>query len=139
MITRPSPMHTNHSGRARSRSPPVCASAAPATEPHSATPILTPICLLVEVTADAAPARSSGMPLTAELVMGAFTIEKPMPNTAKTINSCHTGVVADKNVSITDAAVISTPATISDGRPPNRPTSRPTAAKRSARQSAIGR
>ena len=57
--------------------------------------------------------------------MGAFTIEKPMPNTAKTINSSHTGVVADKKVSITDAAVISTPATTSDGRPPNRPTRRP--------------
>ena len=79
----------------RSRSPRRCAaSAAPATEPHSATPILTPICLLVDVTADAAPARSSGMPLTAALVIGAFTIEKPMPNTAKTISSSHTGVVA---------------------------------------------
>ena len=35
-------------------------------------------------TAEAAPARSVGMPLTAELVIGALTIEKPMPNTANT-------------------------------------------------------
>ena len=37
-------MQTNHSGRAAvAKSAPVVASAAPATEPHSATPILTPI------------------------------------------------------------------------------------------------
>ena len=79
------------------------------------------------------------MPLTAELVMGAFTIAKPMPNTAKTISSCHTGVVADKNVSITDAAMISTPAIISDGRAPNRPTRRPESGEKISAPIAIGR
>ena len=89
------PTHTNHSGRAAAaKSAPVCDSAAPATEPHSATPILTPTWRLVEVTADAAPARSSGIPLTAALVIGALTIEKPIPNTAKITISAHTGVVA---------------------------------------------
>ena len=140
MTTSPSAMDTNQSGRAEvAKSAPCPASAAPATEPHSATPILTPICLLVDVTADAAPARSTGMPLTAELVMGAFTIEKPMPNTAKTISSCHTGVVADRKVSITEAVVISTPATKSDGRAPNRPTSRPDSGEKTRAPIAIGR
>ena len=97
--------------------PPV-AIAFPAIEPHSATPIDTPTCLLVDVTAEAAPARSSGIPLTAELVMGALTIEKPMPNTAKTISSYHTGVVAVRNVSIVEAATISVPASTSEGRAP---------------------
>ena len=125
VITRPSAMDTNQSGRAAvAKSAPCPASAAPATEPHSATPILTPICLLVDVTAEAAPARSNGMPLTAELVMGAFTIEKPMPNTANTISSCHTGVDAERNVSITEAVVISRPPANREGRPPKRPTSR---------------
>ena len=130
MTTSPSAMHTNQSGRAAvAKSAPCPASAAPATEPHSATPILTPICLLVDVTAEAAPARSSGMPLTAELVMGAFTIENPTPNTANTINSSHTGVDDDKNVSITEAPVISRPPANREGRPPNRPTS-PTGQRR---------
>ena len=55
----------NHSGLVASRKSPRRSPGPPATEPHSATPILTPTCLLVEVTADVAPARSRGMPLTA--------------------------------------------------------------------------
>ena len=92
--------------------------AAPAIDPHRATPILTPICRLVEVTADAAPARSSGIPLTAALVIGALTIEKPLPNTAKITSSPHTGVVLVRNVNSTDAVVIRTPAASSEGRAP---------------------
>ncbi len=54
----PSAMLMNHSGRAAEvKSAPSPARAGPATEPHSATPILTPTCREVEVTADAAPAR----------------------------------------------------------------------------------
>ena len=87
-------MHMNHSGRAATaKSAPVVASAEPAIEPHSATPILTPTCRLVDVTADAAPARSVGIPLTAALVIGALTIAKPMPNTAKITRIPQTGVV----------------------------------------------
>src|SRR5215218_11002906 len=83
-ITTPSPAQMNHSGlAAAAKSAPVPASAEPATEPHSATPRLTPTCRLVDATAEAAPARSVGIPLTAAVVIGALTIEKPMPNTAK--------------------------------------------------------
>src|SRR3954447_13289617 len=61
MITRPSPAHTSHSGlAATAKSAPAVAIAAPATEPHSATPTLTPTCRLVEATAEAAPALSAG-------------------------------------------------------------------------------
>ena len=80
--------------------------------------MLTPICRLVDVTAEAAPARSSGIPLTAALVSGAFTIANPTPNTAKIPSSAHTGVVAVRNVSISEAAVINVPAANSDGREP---------------------
>ena len=84
MMTTPSAdAHEPQRPGGAAKSAPVCASADPATEPHSATPILTPIWRLVDVTAEAAPARSSGIPLTAALVIGALTIEKPMPNTAK--------------------------------------------------------
>ena len=136
----PRPTHTNHRGRAAvAKSLPVADNADPATEPHSATPILTPIWRLVDVTADAAPARSNGIPLTAALVMGALTIEKPMPKTAKMISSAHTGVDAVRTVSITDAAVISTPAASSDGRLPNRPTSRPDSGENTSAPMATGR
>ena len=48
----PSAVLTHHSGRAASvNCAAVPANAGPASEPHSATPILTPTCLLVEVTA----------------------------------------------------------------------------------------
>jgi hypothetical protein len=119
VITTPSPTHTNHSGRAAlMKSSPLDSSDGPMTEPQSATPILTPIWRLVLVTADAAPARSSGIPLTAALVIGAFTMEKPIPNTVNTTSSAHTGVVAVRKVSMNDATVISTPAASRDGRAP---------------------
>ena len=89
--------------------------------------------------AEAAPARSVGMPLTAALVIGALTIEKPMPNTAKITSSCHTGVVAVSWVSISAAAVISTPAIISDGLLPYRPTSRPDSGENTSAPTATGR
>ena len=41
------------------------------------------------------------MPLTAAFVIGALTIEKPIPKTAKMTSSIHTGVVAVRKVSIT--------------------------------------
>src|SRR4029077_20852069 len=122
-IATPSPAQTNHSGlAAAAKSAPATASAEPATEPHNATPRLTPTCRLVEATAEAAPARSVGMPLTAALVIGAFTIENPMPKTAKTISNIHTGVVAVSLVSSNVAVVIRVPAISSDGRLPKRPT-----------------
>ena len=53
-MTRPSPAHTHHSGRAAAaKSIPPSTNADPATEPHNATPMLTPTCRLVEVTAEA--------------------------------------------------------------------------------------
>src|SRR5256885_16373920 len=117
MITRPSPALISHNGLAATvKSPPIVASAEPATEPHSATPTLTPTCRLVEATAEAAPARSVGMPLTAALVIGALTIENPMPNTAKITKSCHTAVVIVNRVSSNVAVVINVPATRSEGR-----------------------
>src|SRR6478752_7059663 len=113
----PSPTHTNHSGRAAAaKSDPSCVSAVPVSEPHSATPMLTPTCLLVDVTADAAPARSRGIPLTAALVTGALTIEKPIPKT-----------------------VIRTPAVSSDGRAPYRPTRRPDSGENNSAPTAIGK
>jgi hypothetical protein len=140
MIVSPRPAQMNHSGRAATaKSAPTVASADPATEPHSATPILTPTCLLVEATADAAPARSVGMPLTAAVVTGALTNAKPLPNTAKTVNNCHTGVVAFSRVSINAAAVIKVPATNSDGRLPKRPTSRPESGEKISAPTATGR
>jgi hypothetical protein len=80
--------------------------------------MLTPTWRLVDVTADAAPARSRGIPLTAAFVIGALTIEKPMPKTANTTMSSHTGVVAVRKVSMMADAVISTPAVSRDGRAP---------------------
>ena len=58
------------------------------------------------------------MPLTAAVVIGAFTIEKPMPKTAKITMSCHTGVVGGQKDSSTVAVVIRMPAATSDGRAP---------------------
>lgn len=63
----------------------------------------------------------------------------PMPYTAKITSSAHTGVVAVRNVSITDAAVINTPDTSSDGRAPKRPTSRPESGEKNRAPIAIGR
>ena len=84
-ITTPSPAQIEPERPGRDGEVDASASPAPnpTTEPHSATPTLTPTCRLVEATAEAAPARSVGMPLTAALVIGAFTIENPMPKTAK--------------------------------------------------------
>src|SRR5690606_11432675 len=125
-MTNPKTVQMNHSGRAAAaKSTPAPASAGPATEPHRATPILTPTCRLVDAIADAAPARSVGMPLTAALVTGALTIEKPIPNTAKMTSMCQTGVVALSRVSSSAAIAINAPEISSDGRLPNRPTMRP--------------
>ena len=71
--------------------------------------------------------------------MGAFTIENPAPNTANTINSSHTGVDDDRNVSITEAPVISRPPANREGRPPNRPTIRPDSGEKTSAPMAIGR
>ncbi len=79
------------------------------------------------------------MPLTAALVIGAFTIEKPMPNTAKITSSCHTGVVAVSRVSISAAAVIRVPEMISDGLLPNRPTNLPDSGEKISAPTATGR
>ena len=100
--------------------------------------MLTPIWRLVDVTADAAPARSSGIPLTAALVIGALTIENPLPNTAKITSSPHTGVSLVRNVSSTDAVVIRTPAASSDGLAPKRPTMRPEIGENTSAPMAIG-
>ena len=113
--------------------------AEPATEPHSATPILTPTWRLVDVTAEAAPARSSGMPPTAALVIGALTIAKPIPKTANTISIHHTGVDAVRKVSIVAAATIIVPAITNDGRAPYRPTRRPDSGEKIRAPIAIGR
>mgnify|MGYP006962384717 CR=1 FL=1 len=119
MTATPIPTHIHHSGRACvAKSTPLPASAEPAIEPHSATPILTPTWRLVEVTAAAAPARSTGMPLTAALVTGAFIIANPMPYTANMTTTRHIGVVAVSVVSISAADAIKMPAAISDGRAP---------------------
>ncbi|MDT5109866.1 MAG: hypothetical protein QOE20_1756, partial [Mycobacterium sp.] len=61
VIPTPSIAHNNHNGLASAVYWAVPAvSAAPASEPQSATPILTPTWRLVEATAEAAPARSVG-------------------------------------------------------------------------------
>src|SRR3954470_20242284 len=139
-ITTPSAAHTNHSGlAATAKSAPVVDSAEPNTEPHSATPTLTPTWRLVDATAEAAPARSVGMPLTAAVVIGAFTIENPMPKTANTTISCQIAVVAVSWVSISVAAVIKVPATNNDGRLPNRPTSLPESGEKISAPAATGR
>ena len=90
-------------------------------------------------TADAAPARSVGIPLTAAVVIGALTIEKPMPNTAKITSSCHTGVVAFSWLSKSVAAVIRLPAIRSDGLLPHRPTIRPDSGENTSAPMATGR
>jgi hypothetical protein len=65
-IASASTAHVSHSGLASAVYWAVLAvRAAPASEPQSATPILTPTWRLVDATAEAAPARSVGMPLTA--------------------------------------------------------------------------
>jgi hypothetical protein len=79
------------------------------------------------------------MPLTAAFVIGAFTIENPMPNTAKIASSCHTAVVAVSRVSIRVAAVISVPAMISDGLLPKRPTIRPDNGEKISAPTATGK
>jgi hypothetical protein len=79
------------------------------------------------------------MPLTAAFVIGALTIENPMPNTAKITSSCHTAVVTVNRVSSNVAAVISMPATSREGRAPNRPTSRPDSGEKISAPMAIGK
>ena len=49
--------------------------------PTTATPSVAPIWRLVDATAAATPAWLRGMPDTAVLVIGAFTMPKPMPKT----------------------------------------------------------
>ena len=49
-------------------------------DPITATPRDAPICRLVEATPAATPACVRGMPDTVLLVMGAFTMPKPRPN-----------------------------------------------------------
>ena len=110
-----------------------------AIEPHSATPRLTPTCLLVEATAEAAPARSNGIPLTAVVVTGALTIEKPTPKIAKMTISCQTGAAAPIADIRIVAAVRRTPAATSDGRGPYRPTSRPDSGENTSEPIASGR
>ena len=95
MITTPSAAQINHSGRAadgevrarRRQRRPCDRTAQCHTETHADLPA-------GRRHRRGGPARSVGMPLTAALVIGALTIEKPMPNTAKITSSCHTGVVA---------------------------------------------
>ena len=56
-------------------------SADAATEPITAIPSELPTWRLVEATAAATPAWVRGMPDTAVLVIGAFTMPNPAPNT----------------------------------------------------------
>lgn len=48
-------------------------------EPMTATPRTLPICRDVDAIAEATPARSGGIPLTAVWVMGGFTRPNPQP------------------------------------------------------------
>lgn len=61
------------------RGEPVPATPAASTAPITATPSVPPICRLVEATAAATPACERGIPETAVLVIGAFTMPKPRP------------------------------------------------------------
>src|SRR5689334_18488129 len=74
MIHQPTWLAAANPGVAAPRTPE--ATAAPIT----ATPSDPPTCRLVEAIAAATPAWLVGMPDTAVLVIGAFTIPKPMPN-----------------------------------------------------------
>lgn len=110
------------------------------SEPHSATPILTPTCLLVEVTAEAAPARSCGIPLTAALVTGAFTIAKPMPNTPKITRTAAIGVTPVSRVSIAVGGGEQQTGDQQGGRAPNLVlTIRPDSGEKTSAPIAIGR
>ena len=129
--------HTRTTAAApRRRSRPRCAPAPrPATEPHSATPILTPTWRLVDVTADAAPARSSGIPLTAALVIGRVDHREADSEDREHDSSPHTGVVAVRKVSSTDAHgdQHARPPAATAGPRSGRPAG-PTAARTAARQ-----
>ena len=51
--------------------------------PMTATPSSEPICLVAEMTADATPACSAGMPAMAAPVIGGLTRPRPAPVTAR--------------------------------------------------------
>src|SRR5512139_132140 len=86
--------------------------------PVIATPSAEPIWRLVEAVAAATPACASGMPDTAVLVIGGFTIVKPKPNSAYASATQVNGVAADSPVSSTPAAVRAIPPVTSDSRGP---------------------
>ncbi|SLC99026.1 Uncharacterised protein [Mycobacteroides abscessus subsp. massiliense] len=93
----------------------------------------------MDVTAEAAPARSNGIPLTAALVIGAFTIANPAPKIAKVTSSSQIGVASDTLVKSSEAVKNRVPAASSDGRAPNRPTIRPDIGENTSAPTAIGR
>ena len=95
------------------------------TEPMTATPSDWPTCRLVEATAAATPAWLIGMPETAVLVIGAFSMPKPRPKIVYVASSHQIDVVSDRLVSMNPAAVIVTPAIPRGRRVPRRPTIRP--------------
>src|SRR5206468_4365397 len=76
------------------------------TDPTTATPRVTPIWRLVEATAAATPACARGMPATAVVVIGAFTMPNPMPRITYAAMRKPVGVVGVRPVSRRPPAMV---------------------------------
>src|ERR1700761_665970 len=110
----------------------------PRMVPARATPSAAPICLLVEATAAARPACALVMPDTAVLVMGAFTMPKPIPKITYVSSNIGSGVAAVNCVMINALMTVAAPETSSGGCVPYAPTNRPESGEQRMVASASG-
>ncbi len=92
----------------------------------------------MEATAAAIPARARGMPDTAVLVIGAFTMPKPSPNSTYAVMSRQIGMSAVSPVRIRPLSAMVTPATTSGTRGPALATIRPDRGAQTAVSPAMG-
>jgi len=80
-MPRPSPSTSHHTPRAApANAVPPRARADPTIVPEIATPRVVPVCRPAEANEAATPAIETGIPETAELVIGGLTVPSAMPN-----------------------------------------------------------
>ncbi len=111
---------------------------ATSTVPTTATPSAEPTWRPVEAMPAATPACARGMPVTAVLVIGAFTSPKPIPNVTYAVNRTGSGVSASRPVSRKPPAASAIPAGISGARGPMWPTRYPDSGAKNSVMPAIG-
>ncbi len=84
------------------------------------------------------PAWERGIPDTAVLVIGAFTMPKPSPNSMYPVNSSGLDVSASNRANSSPLAAIDTPAISRQIRGPRLPTNRPASGANRTVRPAIG-